>query len=158
MCKRKKQAILRTRQYKEHAEPEKYYHAKLLLYYPWENEDALICGHATYHESYLAKAHTILLNAKIFNDNCHIFDLEPSEIDDAATQSIWDLAAPGVAQDDAETQISGFETLQKRENEDIACDPHQASVPPKGCNTLSQLYTSAANHQDMSFKEYCANM
>ena len=55
-------------------------------------------------------------------------------------------------------QISGFKTLQKRENEDIACDPHQAVVPPKGYNTLSQLYTSAAKHQDMSFKEYCANM
>ena len=88
MRKRKKQTILRTRRYKEHAEPEKYYHAKLLLYYPWENEDVLICGHATYHESYLVKAYTILPNAKKFNDNCHIFYLEPSEIDDAATQSM----------------------------------------------------------------------
>ena len=32
--KRKQQAILRTRRYKVHTEPEKYYHAKLLLYYP----------------------------------------------------------------------------------------------------------------------------
>ena len=31
--KRKQQAILRTRRYKIHTEPEKYYHAKLLLYY-----------------------------------------------------------------------------------------------------------------------------
>ena len=158
MRKRKRKAILRTRRYKEHAEPEKYYHAKLLLYYPWENEDVLICGHATYHESYLSKTQTILMNAKKFNDNCHIFDLDPSEIDDAATQSIWELAAPGVAQDDAETEISGFKTLQKRENEDIACDPNQALLPPKGYDTLSQLYTSAAKHQHMSLKEYCANM
>ena len=32
--KRKQQAILCTRRYKVHMEPEKYYHAKLLLHYP----------------------------------------------------------------------------------------------------------------------------
>ena len=32
--KRKQQAILCTRRYKIHTEPEKYYHAKFLLYYP----------------------------------------------------------------------------------------------------------------------------
>ena len=32
--KRKQQAILHTRRYKVHTEPEKYYHAKFLLYYP----------------------------------------------------------------------------------------------------------------------------
>ena len=34
---RKQEAILHTRRYKIHAEPEKYYHSKLLLYYPWNN-------------------------------------------------------------------------------------------------------------------------
>ena len=37
--KRKQEAILHIRRYKIHAEPEKYYHAKLLLYYPWNNEE-----------------------------------------------------------------------------------------------------------------------
>ena len=40
--KRKQEAILYTRRYKIHAEPEKYYHSKLLLYYPWNNEDDII--------------------------------------------------------------------------------------------------------------------
>ena len=34
IMKRKQEAILHTRRYKIHAEPGKYYHAKLLLYYP----------------------------------------------------------------------------------------------------------------------------
>ena len=38
----KQQAILCTRRYKIHTEPEKYYHSKLLLYYPWNEEDDLI--------------------------------------------------------------------------------------------------------------------
>ena len=37
--KRKQEAILHTKRYKIHTEPEKYYHTKLLLYYPWHNED-----------------------------------------------------------------------------------------------------------------------
>ena len=40
--KRKQQAILRTRRYKVHTEPEKYYRAKLLLYYQWNHEDDII--------------------------------------------------------------------------------------------------------------------
>ena len=40
--KRKKEAIPHTRRYKIHFEPEKYYHSKLLLYYPWNHEDDII--------------------------------------------------------------------------------------------------------------------
>ena len=40
--KRKQQAILCGRRYKFHTEPEKYYHAKLLLNYPWNNEGDII--------------------------------------------------------------------------------------------------------------------
>ena len=48
--KRKQEAKLHTRRYKIHAEPEKYYHAKLLLYFPWNNEDDIISALTTYHE------------------------------------------------------------------------------------------------------------
>ena len=47
--KRKREAILHTRRYKMHVEPEKYYHVKLLLYYPWKNEDDIISPFTTYH-------------------------------------------------------------------------------------------------------------
>ena len=40
--KRKQHAILCTRRYNIHTEPEKYYHAKLLLYYPWNEEDDIL--------------------------------------------------------------------------------------------------------------------
>ena len=49
--KRKQESILQTRRYKIHTEPEKHYHAKLLLYYPWNNEDDIILPFTTYHES-----------------------------------------------------------------------------------------------------------
>ena len=49
--KRKQEAILCTRRYKIHAEPEKYYHSKLLLYYQWNHEDDIISTYTTYHDS-----------------------------------------------------------------------------------------------------------
>ena len=50
--KRKQEAILCTRRYKSHAEPEKYYHAKLLLYYPWKMRMT------SYHHLQLIMSHT----------------------------------------------------------------------------------------------------
>ena len=54
MRKRKMEAILQTRRYKVHSEPEKYYHSKL-LYYPWCNEEEIISGFDTYQNLYIAK-------------------------------------------------------------------------------------------------------
>ena len=48
--KRKQQTILLTRRYKIHTEPEKYYHAKLLLYYPWNEEDDILSTYRSYHD------------------------------------------------------------------------------------------------------------
>ena len=53
--KRKHEAILHIRRYKIHAEPEKFYWSKVLLYYPWNNEDDIISAFTSYHESYMSK-------------------------------------------------------------------------------------------------------
>ena len=70
--KRNQEAILCTRRYEIHTEPEKYYHAKLLLYYPWKNKDDIISPFTTYHESYINKQDIIHENAKRFNEDCGI--------------------------------------------------------------------------------------
>ena len=61
--KRTQQAILCTRRYKIHTEPEKYYHAELLLYYPWNHEDDIISTYQSYHDSYISKQDIIYQNA-----------------------------------------------------------------------------------------------
>ena len=60
---RRQEAILHTRRYKIHAEPEKYYHTKLLLYYPGKNENDIISPFTTYRESCISKQDTIHQNA-----------------------------------------------------------------------------------------------
>ena len=62
--KKKQEAMLCTRRYKIHAGPEKYYHAKLLLYYPWNHVDDIISTYTTYHDSYMSKQDIIHQNAE----------------------------------------------------------------------------------------------
>ena len=98
------------------SEPEKYYHAKILHYFPWHNEDELIDGFSSYHHSYLSKQETIQENAKLFNDDCELFDLSQEDLgsntmqtvwdlvlDSNTMQTVWDLVAPTIVEDDAVT-------------------------------------------------------
>ena len=74
MQKRKQEAILHVTRDKLQTEPEKYYHAKLIPFYPWRNEDDLITGFNSYMEVYIHKQDIINKNAQSFNEDCEIFD------------------------------------------------------------------------------------
>ena len=67
MQKRKQEVILHVRRYKLQTEPEKYYHSKLILFYPWKNEDDLTTGFNSYMESYTDKQDVIHKNAQHYN-------------------------------------------------------------------------------------------
>ena len=154
--KRKQEAILHTRRYKIHAEPEKYYHSKLLLYYPWNNEDDIISTFTTYHESYMSKQDIIHKNAKRFNEDCVAFDLDLQDLENNIPQSAWEMVAPNIAQDDRTTNVQGFCTLQNDQQEkedtiDAVCHDNTRNKR----DTLCMLYAKAAKRQDMNFQDYC---
>ena len=44
MNKRKREAVIRFRYYNEDAEPSNWFRAKLMLYYPWYDEQADLLG------------------------------------------------------------------------------------------------------------------
>ena len=53
MSKRKQQAVIRFRKYNKDTEPSNWYRAKLMLYYPWFNEQAdLLSGYPSYEAHY----------------------------------------------------------------------------------------------------------
>ena len=53
MNTRKREAVIRFHKYNKDAEPTNWYRAKLMLYYPWYNEQAdLLGGYLTYEEHY----------------------------------------------------------------------------------------------------------
>ena len=157
MRKRKQESILRTKRYKAHIKPEKYFHSQLLLYYPWCNEDDIIAGFASYEQSHFMKQETVHANAEHFNEECEVFDMLPEDVENNILQCAWDLAAPNIAQDDAATNQLGFSTVQEQTEE----TPHlqhtsgQDSNKTAKVDPLSQLYSKAAKKQTMDFQEYC---
>ena len=56
--------ILHMKRYEVNKEPEKYCHSKILLYYPWNNEDEIISGFSSYQDPYINKQNIIHANAK----------------------------------------------------------------------------------------------
>ena len=93
-----------------------HFHAKLLLYYPWINENELISGFKTYDDSYKHKQHFIQEVANKFNEDCELFDVSVDDIENDTMQSAWDLVAPSIAQDDI-TSSEGCSTLQQHSYE-----------------------------------------
>ena len=153
----KQEAILHIRRYKIHTEPEKYYHSKLLLYYPWNNEDDIISPFTTYHESYISKQDIIHENAKRFNEDCVALDLDLQDLENNIPQSAWEMVAPNIVQDDRTTLVQGVSTLQNKQQEkedtiDTVCDDNTRN------KILCMLYAKAAKMQDMNFQDYCRHV
>ena len=109
MRKRKQESILRTKRYKAHIEPEKYFHSQLLLYYPWCIEDDIIAGFVSYEQSHFTKQETVHANADLFNEECEVFDMSPEDVENNIPRCAWDLVAPNKAQDDAATNQLGIQ-------------------------------------------------
>ena len=157
--KRKQQAILHTRRYKVHTEPEKYYHAKLLLYYLWNDEDDIISTHQSYHDSYISKQHIVCQNARKFNEDCVAFAIDLQDLENNIPQSAWEMVAPNIAQDDRTTNVQGFYTLQNKEQgKEDTTDGVSHDNTRNITDTLCMLYAKAAKRQDMNFQNYCTHI
>ena len=162
MHKRKQEAILHVRRYELQTEPQKYYHSKLILFYPWKNEDDLITGFNSYMESYIDKQDTIHKNAQSFNEDCERFDsaLEAFE-NNGIPQSAWDSIVPTIAEEDAVTSTQGFDTIQvtteEEEHDDTIVKRHATNVQLE-IDPLSKLYAKVTCTRVMTFKDYCSRM
>ena len=156
--KRKQQAKLCTRRYKVQTEPEKYYHVKLLLYYPWNQEDDIISTYQSYQDTYISKQHTIHQNAQKFNENCVAFEIIIEDLEHNILQSAWEMVAPNIAHDDSTTNATGYSTIQ---NQDITEDTTQEERHDNTRNTtdtLCMLHAKATKKQDMNLHNFCTHI
>ena len=147
---KKVQNLCRTREY---------YHAKLLLYYPWKNEDDIISPFTTYYKSYINKQDIIHQNAERFNEDCMAFNLGLQDLENNIPQSAWEMVAPNIVQDDRTTHVQGFSILQNEQKEkedtiDTVCDDNTRNKR----DTLCMLYAKAAKRQDMNFQDCCRHV
>ena len=159
MRKRKRQSILRVKRFKLATDPERYYHSKLILYFPWAREEDLLDGFPSYHASYHSKLIVIQPNADMFNDDCDAFDISPEEAENERNDNtVWDLVAPSIAQDDALTNENGFSTLQDNVEEEQS-DTIGRNIPNNSPSDIqSRLYSQAASKQSMLLREYCEHI
>ena len=158
MRKRKQQAILCTSRYKLHTEPEKYYHTKLLLYYPWNKEDDIISTYQSYQDSYISKQHIIHQNAQKFNEDCVAFDIDIQDLEQNIPQSAWEMVAPNIAHDDSGTNAMGFSTIQNQDITEDTTHEERHDNTRNTTDTLCMLYAKAAKNQDMNLHDYCTHI
>ena len=157
MRKRKQEAVLSTKSFKNHSDPEKYFHAKLLLYYPWTKKDDIIEGFASYQDSFISNQETVCEHGLNFNEDSEVFDLSDEDVKNNIPQSAWDAVVPSIAQEDAETTREGFNTLQQSTGEVLDCAQTALHNKNKSTNDglLSKLYAKAAKVHNICFHEYC---
>ena len=160
--KTKQEANLHVRRYKLQKESQKCYHSKLILFYPWKNEDNLITGFSFYMESNIDKQDVIHKNAKSFNDDCDRFDSAHEAFEnDVIPQSAWDSIVPSTAEENAVTNTQGFHTIkmttEEKEHDDTVLTRHDTRVQVE-TDPLARLYAKVAPTHMMTSQDYCSRM
>ena len=132
------------KKYKVHTEPEKYYHSKLLLYYPCNYEHDIISTYQSYQDSYISKQHVIHQNTQKFNGHCVAFDIDLQDLEHNIPQSAWEMVAPNIAHDDRTTNATGFSTIQNQEVTEDTMHEGSHDNTRNTTDTLCMLYAKAA--------------
>lgn len=92
MNKRKQEAVIRFRKCSKDADPTNWYRAKLMLYYPWLDEETDLIGDCPSYEAYYRHVYsTIHMNELKYTkedvDNINVDENGPPE-------HLWDHIAP----------------------------------------------------------------
>ena len=78
MHQRKRQAVIRFRRYNKDSDPSNWHRAKLMLYFPWYNEQSdLLGGCPTYEEHYHNVVSVVVADEKKFT----ISNVEDADFD-----------------------------------------------------------------------------
>ncbi len=163
LIKRKQSAILRTHSYKIHQDRERYYHAKLMLYYPWRKEDDLIEGCESYEMKFQHVQDTIIANADPFNTNVERIE-EAMEVhrEQGPPESAWDTIAPCLEEQVAEANFEGVQDERDVDEDDLIANEQllvqNRSKDGKEQCDLSLLYTKQAIKEVMTPKQYMENV
>ena len=145
MNKRKQEAVIRFRKYNKETDPSNWYRAKLMLYYPWYNEQAdLLGGYSTYEEQYRH-----VYNAMHTNESKYTkADVENIENDeDGPPEHLWDNIAPSTEERICSI-AEGSEQLTEVSQQDLLDNETSATT------NLHVRFESAAHQQEIPPDQY----
>ena len=121
MRKRRREAIFRTHRYNVMKDREKYFHAQLLLYYPWRFETEIKGDYSTYEDHYNDVKEAIHHNSQHFEHHAEHLDSAFDELaENGPPESIWDSVAPAIEEENAAARAEGYYAIRNLEDEDLA--------------------------------------
>ena len=151
MRKRKREAVIRFHKYNKDAEPSNWYRAKLLLYFPWYDEQRdLLGGYSSYEEHYQHVQRIVIDNeSKYTQDN--IDDIEFDE--NQNPEHAWNQLAPSNQEIIAQSLAEGSESLTEVSEQDLR-DNADIMAPSSSRAGISLRFESAANGHEIPADEY----
>ena len=151
MNKRKRQAVIRFRKYNKETDPSNWYRAKLMLYYPWFDEQADLLGrYATYEEHY-RHVKTIVQTNESKYTKADIDDIDDIEVDaDGPPEHLWNSIAPSTEESRMQSMVEGSEQLTEVSQQDLR---DNESILTSGPN-LHVRFESAAKQIEIPPDQY----
>ena len=99
----------------------------------------------------MSKQDNIHHNAKKINEDYVAFDSDLQDLENNIPQSVWEMVAPNIVQDDRTANVQGFCTLQKEQQEEDTTDAVSQDNIRNTTDIVCMLYAKAAKRQDMIF-------
>ena len=130
MNKRRVEAVIRFRKYNKESEPSNWYRAKVMLYYPWYNEQTdLLGGYSNYEEHYRHVSTAVYANESKYTKA----DIEDVDIDeDGPPEHLWSNIA-STAESRAQSMAEGVEQLTEVSLQDLR---DNQAILTSGASTL----------------------
>ena len=148
MNKRKQQAVIRFRKYNKETDPSNWYRAKLMLYYPWFDEQADLLGqYATYEEHYRHVKTIVQTNENKYT-KAKIDDIQVDV--DGPPEHLWNSIAPSTEESRMQSMAEGSEQLTEVSQQDLR---DNESILTSGPN-LHVRFESAANQLEIPPDQY----
>ena len=128
MALRAKPAIIRSHQWSKVKDPEKFYHAQLLLYVPWRNETEDLMKE-TYQEMFTEKSKIVQEKRNKFEKHAEDVELAVEMLDECGPPGeSWNVLAPQTEQHRIEEIQEGMEDVQTVSNAFDTTSEHFASA------------------------------
>ena len=152
MNERRQQAVIRFRKYNKDSDVSNWYRAKLMLYYPWcDEEKDLLGGCASYAEHYEQVRAVVIENENKYTNE----DIENVNVDDDnRPEHAWCQIAPSTEASNAQAAEQGVETLTELAEQDLIDNASLVQGSTTGSGGLSVRYEGAANPAVIPPDEY----
>ena len=143
MSRRKIPVIIRSHQWSLQKEPQQFFHAQLLLYFPWRNESQDLCGDS-YEETSDRRSDVIKQNRSSFEHHAEAVERAIANLEESGMpEDSWQLIAPQTAQMQSDDAQEGF---QPEGNHMNAFQPQDDSGASRDIN-ITQFEYELASHQ-----------